>query len=148
MIRILKEELPLIHRIIVAAVVLFILLAVVYGYLYGRQLTRRSDGCNALMDLQIRQQEFRANCPWFARSIGAQNICSRATEVFTVMANEMSPQGHYRITLDEASVTASAYTAVAEVVEANSVDKACRTIQLKVSVENPQGVLHPRFCCP
>lgn len=148
MIRILKEELPLIRRIIVAAVVLSILIAVVYGYLYGRQLTRRSDGCNALMDLQIRQQEFRANCPWFARSIGAQNLCSRDTEVFTVMANEMSPQGHYRVAIDESTVTNSGYRAEALIVEATSVDQACRTIQLKVSAENPEGVFHPRFCCP
>jgi type IV pilus assembly protein PilE len=68
--------------------------------------SRRADAKAGLLDLQIKQEKYRANCPQYASGINTTMSCAGGT--YNLIGQTSSPDGNY--TLSIVSATATAYT--------------------------------------
>jgi type IV pilus assembly protein PilE len=71
---------------------------------------KRSDAKAALLNMQLAQEKYRANCPTYATAIG--NAMSCVTGNYTLVGSTTSPDGYYTIAIS-GTPTATAYTVTA-----------------------------------
>lgn len=64
---------------------------------------RRADGQTALLRLAIAQERFRARCSRYADRIDGASGCAPNAESLGLGLNTRSPDGHYQLSLTEAS---------------------------------------------
>lgn len=84
---------------------------------------KRSDAKVALLQMQIAQEKYRANCPQYATAIGSAMSC--VTGNYTLIGSTTSPDGYYTIAIS-GTPTATAYTVTAAPL-APFADSACGT---------------------
>lgn len=107
-------------ELMIAVAVAAILAGIAYpSYTEYVKKGRRSDAKAGLLDLQLKQEKFRANCSEYADSMSntaADYSCDTATETYTMIpspgnyhdGNFYSPDNNYILSI--VSATASAYT--------------------------------------
>ena len=111
-------------ELVIVLAVIGILVALAYPSWRGHWLkARRGDAHNALMQLQQAQERWRADHRSYAT---ADELQAPAT----------SPQGHYRLSVTDASP--SGYELRAEATGAQQGDGACRVLGLRLA----EGALH------
>lgn len=88
------------------------------AYLQQQRQARRSDGQAALVQLQMDQARWRSTHDSHADTLSALGWPS-----------DRSPQGHYQITLTEA--TAEGYTALAVALGGQAADRDCTPLRLR-----------------
>lgn len=71
---------------------------------YVRQ-ARRADGQTALLRVAIAQERFRASCPRYADRVDGTPGCTPGAESLGLGLSTHSPDGHYRLSLAEASAS-------------------------------------------
>ncbi|WP_233200834.1 type IV pilin protein [Limnohabitans sp. G3-2] len=86
-------------------------------YQQQQRQARRSDGQAALLQLQVAQARWRSQHDRYTESLSDLG-----------WAGDKSPQGHYQITVTEAS--AEAYTAQATALGAQAADRECNPLRL------------------
>jgi len=82
-----------------------------------QRLARRGDGQAALLQLQVDQARWRSRHERYAQSLSELG-----------WVKDRSPQGHYQITLTEAS--SDTYTALATAVDDQTADQPCNPLRL------------------
>lgn len=90
--------------VVLIGVIAAIALPAYQGY---AERARRADGKAGLLQLQLSQEKYRANCPSYANNIGAANNCGTST----LTGVTASPDGYYTLSINAASV--STYTILA-----------------------------------
>lgn len=90
--------------VVVIGVIAAIALPAYQGY---AERARRADGKAGLLQLQLAQEKYRANCPSYAANIGTSNTCATST----LAGSASSPDGYYNLSINSSS--ASTYTIVA-----------------------------------
>ncbi|MDO9048832.1 MAG: type IV pilin protein [Methylobacter sp.] len=71
---------------------------------------KRSDAKAALLQMQIAQEKYRANCPQYATAIGTAMSCVAGN--YTLIGSTTSPDAYYTIAIS-GTPTATAYTVTA-----------------------------------
>jgi type IV pilus assembly protein PilE len=136
-------------ELMVVVVIIGILAAVAYpSYQNSVRKARRADGAAALTTVQLAQEKLRSSCRFYAQNLaGAASVCGANEAGSTIVAPVASPEGHYTVTLTNA--TATGYTATATGTGDQANDKAggvtC-TLVLTVNAANPKGVRTPAAC--
>lgn len=86
--------------VVVIAVLAAIAIPAYQGYV---EQARRADAKAGLLSLQLAQEKFRANCPFYAANIGSNNVCGANAGASTLIHDNNSPDGHYNLSMTAAS---------------------------------------------
>lgn len=86
--------------IVVIAVLAALAIPAYQGY---AEQARRADAKAGLISLQLAQEKFRANCPFYAANIGNNNVCGANAGSSTLIHATNSPDGHYNLSSTAAS---------------------------------------------
>ncbi len=98
-------------ELMIVVVIIVILTSIAYpSYTAYITKAKRSDAKAALLQMQIAQEKYRANCPQYATAIGATMSC--VTGNYTLVGSTTSPDGYYTIAIS-GTPTATAYTVTA-----------------------------------
>jgi type IV pilus assembly protein PilE len=136
----------LIELLIVVAIVGILAMVAYPSYQDSVRKTRRADALTGIIALQLAQEQFRGNCPFYAQNLGAVNTCGANSAASTVNASSNSREGYYRIAVSAGSASGNAYTIIATPQGAQVSDTACSPMTLTVSPANPQGLRSPTAC--
>lgn len=107
---------------------------------------RRADAISTTKALQLAQEQLRANCPFYAQNLGANNVCGANAGATTVGFPAASNEGFYTMSIAAGTATGNAYTISADPQGAQAADAACDPMTLAVSAGNPQGAEGPAGC--
>lgn len=111
-------------EILVVTVIMGILASIAYPSLMGQvRKSRRSDAIAALARVQQAQERWRANNAQYTATLS--NLSSMG-------AKSVSPDGHYTITLSGASATGYTATATAKSTSSQNSDTPCRTMSVQL----------------
>jgi type IV pilus assembly protein PilE len=124
----------LIEVMIVVAIVAILATIALPSYQQSVRKSRRADAMLLLQQVQIAQEQFRAECTRYAMVFGAERSCHPTDPMLhRVAVASTSPDGYY--TLGLSSVTATGFTATATAVPGKSQadDTGCTAIRLTVS---------------
>jgi type IV pilus assembly protein PilE len=128
--------------------VMAILTMVAYpAYQESMRKTRRSDAISAALSIQVAQEKFRANCPYYAQNLGNANTCGANAAASTVNAGTTSGEQFYAMSILANSATGNAYTIVADPQNAQLSDTACDPMTIAFGTD-PNGVKAPAACWP
>lgn len=116
------------------------------GYRDSLVRTRRADGIEALLAVQLAQEKFRSNCAHYAENLGTEATCEGDAAASTVKAAGVSAQKYYELSMKSGSASESAYTIVATPVGIQAHDRECAPLALSVDAAHPQGVRTPAEC--
>lgn len=94
---------------------------------------KRADGKAGLLNLQLAQEKYRANCPQYATGIHATTLTCIAGGTHNLVASTSSSDGYY--TLSITAGTATAYTLTAT---PTFTDAKCGTLGINTSLTNPK----------
>jgi len=134
-------------ELLIALAIIGILTTVAYpSYRSSVNKTRRSDGVAATLGIQVAQEKFRANCPFYAQNLGASNICGASAAASTVQAAATSREGYYALTILASSATGNAYTVVATAQGSQTSDTTCTPLTITYNTSNPNGLKAPAAC--
>lgn len=134
-------------ELLIVVVILGILTMVAYPAWQGSvQQTRRADAQTAAVSIQLAQENFRGNCPFYAQNLGTTNTCGTSAGTSTVNAPSVSTEGHYAMSIQANSATGNAYTIVATPQGTQASDTDCSPMTLTISPANPGGVRAPANC--
>lgn len=86
--------------IVVVGVLAAIAIPAYQGYV---EQARRADAKAGLLSLQLTQEKFRANCPFYAANIGINTVCGANAGGSTLVHDTNSPDGHYNLSITAAS---------------------------------------------
>jgi type IV pilus assembly protein PilE len=110
------------------------------------QQSRRADAQTAAISIQMAQENFRGNCPFYAQNLGTSNTCGANAGASTVNARAVSNEGHYAMSIQANSASGNAYTIVATPQGDQAADTACSPMTLTVNTTNPGGLRAPAAC--
>ena len=116
------------------------------AYQDSARKTRRSDGIVAALAIQVAQEKFRANCPFYAQTLGASNVCGANAGASTVQAATTSPEGFYALSIAAGTATGNAYTINIDPQGAQVTDTTCDPMTLTFNTTNPNGLKGPATC--
>lgn len=134
-------------ELIVVLVIAAILAAVaVPSYQQMMVNGRRTDAISTAKALQLAQETLRANCPFYAQALGANNVCGANAGATTVGFAAASNEGFYTMSIAAGTATGNAYTISADPQGAQAGDAGCDPMTLTVSAANPQGAEGPAGC--
>ncbi|WP_425411699.1 type IV pilin protein [Marinobacterium litorale] len=149
-------------EVMIVVVVIGILAAIAYpSYTDYVRKSRRADGMNTLMALQLAQEKMRANCKYYAYALAGADVCNSAGTVdahtTTVDFDSASPEGYYTIAIlitddDGNDVRANSVryvakaTAQGDQAQDDEEGQSCATLTLTVNAANPQGDRAPEEC--
>lgn len=80
---------------------------------YAKQ-ARRADAKSGLLNLQLAQEKFRANCQHYAQQIAANDNCAATPAGSSIAASSDSPDGYYDLSILANSASTASYTILAE----------------------------------
>jgi len=109
------------------------ILAVVAYPTYQDQVRkgRRADARTALLNVALAQEKFRATCNEYARLIGNARVCDNATPANNrLIGTATSLDGHYTVTIANASATTYTLTATAISTSPQWDDPYCRSLSI------------------
>jgi type IV pilus assembly protein PilE len=89
----------LIELLMVLAIVAILAAIAIPSYVWAIQKARRSDAIDALQDLALAQEQFRANCVSYARTLGGSDACDPATPTYQLKRSASSADGYYTISI-------------------------------------------------
>jgi type IV pilus assembly protein PilE len=142
-----KERGVTLNELMIAVAIVGILAMVAYpSYQDSVRKTRRADSLAALMSLQLAQENFRGNCPFYAQNIGSTNTCGASAALSTVNNGSTSRDGYYQLSILAGSASGNAYTIVATPQGAQVSDTACSPMTLAISSSNSTGLRTPADC--
>jgi len=126
-----QKGFTLIELMIIVAIV-GILASIAYpAYQDSVRKAKRADGINALVQLQLAQEKFRANCPFYAATISStatSNTCGASAAASTMMfAHTTSEEGYYTIAVTAAS--GNSFTITADPTGSQAGDTSCDPLQ-------------------
>ncbi len=134
-------------ELLITIAILGILTMVAYpAYQNSVRQTRRSDGMAAALAIQVAQEKFRANCPFYAQNLGSTNTCGATAALSTVQADATSSEGFYNMSIGASSATGNAYTIVADPTGLQAADTDCDPMTLTFNAANPVGLKGPAAC--
>jgi len=141
-----ERGVTLIELLIVVAIVGILAMVAYPTYQDSVRKTRRADALTALMSIQLAQENFRGNCPFYAQNIGSTNTCGVSAALSTVSASSTSRDGYYQLSVLANSASGNAYTIVATPQGAQVSDSACSPMTLAISSSNSTGLRSPVDC--
>ena len=134
-------------ELVVTMVIFSLLAALAYpSYQTYAERARRADGISAMTGLQLAQERFRANCPFYAQNLGNANACGANPGASTVAYGNASADGFYSLAIVANSATGNAYTISADPQGAQSGDSGCDPLTLLLNPVNPTGLRGPNNC--
>lgn len=134
-------------ELIVVLVIVGILSAVaIPSYQQMMENGRRSDAISTSKALQLAQETLRANCPFYAQSLGANDVCGANAGATTVAFAAASNEGFYTMSIAAGTATGNAYSISADPQGMQASDTDCDPMTLAVSAANSQGVEGPAGC--
>lgn len=87
-------------ELVIAVAIVAILTSIAYpSYADFVRKARRTDAINALEDLHLAQEQFRAFCASYATSLGGGNLCDPAAPTYRLDVPATSPDGYYAIAI-------------------------------------------------
>lgn len=136
----------MIEMLIVLAIMGILAVVAYPAYQDSVRKTRRADAIASALIVQVAQEKFRANCPFYAQNLGASNTCGANAGASTVAASATSNEGYYAMSILAASATGNAYTIVADPQGAQAADTTCDPMTIAFSTANPNGLKAPAAC--
>jgi len=136
----------LIELLIGLAIVAILAMVAYPSYQDSMQKTRRADGMAAALAVQVAQERFRGNCPFYAQTIGSANTCGANAGASTVAAPSTSSESYYTLSILANSATGNAYTIVATPQGLQAGDTACAPMTITFNAANPNGLRAPAAC--
>jgi type IV pilus assembly protein PilE len=134
-------------ELLVTLAILGILAGIAYpSYQNSIRKTRRTDGISAALAIQVAQEKFRANCPFYAQSIGSTNTCGSTAALSTVQGDTTSNEGYYTISIGTGTATGNAYTITIDPTGVQAADTDCDPMTLTFNATNPTGLKGPAGC--
>lgn len=134
-------------ELLIALAIMGILTMVAYpSYQNSIKKTRRSDGIAAALAIQVAQEKFRANCPFYAQSMGSSNTCGTTAALSTVKADTASAEGYYTLSIVASSATGNSYTISADPTGEQATDTTCDPMTITFNSSNPNGLKGPADC--
>ena len=131
----------------ITVAILGIIAAVAYpSYQESVRQSRRADGVAAALGIQIAQERFRGNCPFYAQTLGASNVCGANAGASTVQASAASREGYYTLSVQAASATGNSYTIVIDPQGYQVSDTSCDPMTITYNSTNPNGLKAPASC--
>jgi type IV pilus assembly protein PilE len=128
----------LIEVVIVIALLAIVATLALPAYRVSVYKANRSDGLQALLDLQTRQEKWRANNPSYTDDLADLGYSAST-----------SAEGRYTLSLAEGA-TGTSYTATATAVGDQSNDRqgdtSCAALTMTVNPANPRGLKAPASC--
>jgi len=94
-----RQGFTLIELLVALAIVAILAAVAIPSYQFAVQKARRSDAINALINLHLAQEQFRANCVSYATILGGADLCNTGTTTYRVNVSATSPDGHYAIAI-------------------------------------------------
>ncbi len=116
------------------------------AYQSSVQKTRRADAIAAVLSIQVAQEQFRGNCPFYAQTIAGANFCGATAALSTVQGATTSNEGFYAVSITAASATGNAYQIAADPQGLQATDTACDPMTITYSAANPNGLKAPAAC--
>jgi type IV pilus assembly protein PilE len=108
--------------------------------------SRRTDAVSSVHALRLAQETFRANCPFYAQNLGANNVCGANAGASTVAFAAVSREGFYAMSIVANSATGNAYTISADPQGMQVGDTDCDPMTIAYSGANPDGLAAPAAC--
>ena len=138
------EGFTLIELLIAVAVVAILATLAVPSFQQQIREARRADGQTALMRLALAQEKYRAGCPQYASRIDGTRGCTTGAKASHALGlSDVSPDGHYRLSLDR--VSASSFRALATPLGGQARDQAAGTACNPLTLDQ-DGRREPRPC--
>jgi len=136
----------LVELIVVVVIVAILAAVAIPSYQGMMQNSRRADAISTAKALQLAQETLRANCPFYAQNLGANDVCGANAGATTVGFPAASNEGFYTMSIVAGTATGNAYTISADPQGAQATDTDCDPMTLAVSGADPQGAEGPVGC--
>ena len=136
----------LIEMLITIAILAIITMIAYPSYQQSVLKSRRADGISAALAIQVAQEKFRGNCPFYAQNIGAGNVCGANAGASTVAAGTTSNDGYYSLSISAGTATGNSYTIVIDPTGTQANDTTCDPMTLTYNAANPNGLKAPAAC--
>ncbi|MEX2367134.1 MAG: type IV pilin protein [Pseudohongiellaceae bacterium] len=136
----------LIELLITLAIIGILAMVAYPSYQNGVRETRRADGIAAALTVQVAQESFRGNCPFYAQNLGASNVCGANAGASTVAAPSASNEGFYALSIAAGTATGNAYTIVVDPQGLQASDTDCDPMTITFNAANPNGLKAPADC--
>jgi len=136
----------LIELMITLAIIGILSMVAYPSYKESIRKTRRTDGIAAALTIQVAQEKFRANCPYYAQTLGTANTCGANAGASTVKVASVSNDGYYNLSISAGSATGNAYTIVIDPAGAQADDTTCDPMTIAYSTANAGGLKGPAAC--
>jgi type IV pilus assembly protein PilE len=134
-------------EILVTLAILGVLASLAYpSYQSSMTKTRRADGIGGVLILQVAQERFRANCPFYAENIGTNNVCGISAASSTLQAGNVSHDGYYKLSIATGTASADSYTVLAMPQGTQAKDTGCAPLTAAFSSDYPNGRRTPADC--
>lgn len=117
---------------LIMALMVFSIVAIIAVPTYQQLLykSRRTDGQTSLINLQLAQEQFRANCLQYATKLASPSSCN-ADGHYTLSASAISPNHYYQLSIQ--SATSTRYILTATATSAQIGDINCQTLSIDQS---------------
>ena len=103
-----------VDKLMIVVTIVAILAAIAMpAYQEYAKRARRADAKAGILALELAQEKLRANCAFYAQSIGANNVCGANAGATTVAASATSPDDYYNLAIVAASASSTAYLVTA-----------------------------------
>jgi type IV pilus assembly protein PilE len=136
----------LIELLIVLGIVGLLATVAYPGYQQSVLRAHRAEGIAAVLRVQMAQEKFRSNCPFYAQALGDSSVCATSAVASTLQAPSASPSGYYAISIVPNSASGSSYTISAMPVGSQARDTLCAPMALTIMSSNPHGRKTPANC--
>jgi len=99
-------------ELMITVVIISILSSIAYPvYTDYLMRSKRADGKTGLLNLQLQQEKYRANCPQYANGIHATTLTCVTGGSHNLVANTSSPDAYYTLAITAGTATTFTLTA-------------------------------------